>query len=57
VRIDVLDDGEEARIAFRRLGAHGGGHGLRLVDHLCSAWGSFQGRTHVWAELPVPQSS
>jgi anti-sigma regulatory factor (Ser/Thr protein kinase) len=53
IRIEVLDDGIDAKIEFRKLGAHGGGHGLRLVDHLCSAWGSFEGRTHVWAEMPI----
>jgi anti-sigma regulatory factor (Ser/Thr protein kinase) len=53
VRAEVLDEGEDAKIAFRKLGAHGGGHGLRLVDHLCSGWGAFQGQTHVWAELPL----
>jgi anti-sigma regulatory factor (Ser/Thr protein kinase) len=56
VRIDVLDEGIDAKIEFRKLGAHGGGHGLRLVDHLCPAWGSFQGRTHVWAEMPIAQA-
>jgi anti-sigma regulatory factor (Ser/Thr protein kinase) len=55
IRIEVLDDGRDAKIEFRKLGAHGGGHGLRLVDHLCSAWGSLQGRTHVWAEMPIAQ--
>jgi anti-sigma regulatory factor (Ser/Thr protein kinase) len=55
IRIEVLDDGRDAKIEFRKLGAHGGGHGLRLVDHLCSAWGSFQGRTHVWAEMQIAQ--
>jgi anti-sigma regulatory factor (Ser/Thr protein kinase) len=53
VRVEVLDDGQDAKIEFRKLGAHGGGHGLRLVDHLCSGWGSFEGRTRVWAELPI----
>lgn len=51
VRIEVMDEGENAAIKIRRLGVRGGGHGLRLVDHLCAAWGAFEGSTHVWAEL------
>ena len=51
VRVEVLDEGEGAAIQIRALGATGGGHGLRLVDHLCSEWGAFEGSTHVWAEL------
>jgi anti-sigma regulatory factor (Ser/Thr protein kinase) len=51
VTVEVLDEGEGAAIEIRALGATGGGHGLRLVDHLCSDWGAFEGSTHVWAEL------
>ena len=53
VRIDVMDDGEDAAIRIRKLGVRGGGHGLRLVDHLCAAWGSVAGATHVWCELAL----
>ncbi|HLY50875.1 MAG TPA: ATP-binding protein [Solirubrobacteraceae bacterium] len=53
VRVEVLDEGEGAAIKIRALGATGGGHGLRLVDHLCSEWGAFEGSTHVWAELSL----
>jgi anti-sigma regulatory factor (Ser/Thr protein kinase) len=53
VRVEVLDEGEGAAIKIRALGASGGGHGLRLVDHLCSEWGAFEGSTHVWAELSL----
>jgi anti-sigma regulatory factor (Ser/Thr protein kinase) len=53
VRIDVMDEGENAAVKIRKLGVRGGGHGLRLVDHLCAAWGSFAGSTHVWCELDL----
>lgn len=51
--IEVIDDGQDASVNLRKLGVRGGGHGLRLVDHLCEAWGSFAGRTHVWAEMAL----
>ncbi len=53
VRVDVMDEGQDATIKIRQLGVRGGGHGLRLVDHLCLAWGAVPGRTHVWCELTV----
>lgn len=53
VFIEVLDQGEGATVKIRALGAATGGHGLRLVDHLCSEWGAYEGSTHVWAELPL----
>jgi two-component sensor histidine kinase len=52
VRVAVMDEGQGATIKIRQVGA-GGGNGLRLVDHLCSRWGAFEGSTHVWAELPI----
>jgi anti-sigma regulatory factor (Ser/Thr protein kinase) len=54
VMVEVMDEGESASIKIRRLGARGGGHGLRLVDHLCSEWGAYEGSTHVWAEMDIP---
>jgi anti-sigma regulatory factor (Ser/Thr protein kinase) len=51
--IDVMDEGRDASVKIRKLGVRGGGHGLRLVDHLCRTWGSLTGATHVWAELAV----
>lgn len=54
VKVEVMDEGENAAIKIRRLGARGGGHGLRLVDHLCSEWGAFEGSTHVWAVVDLP---
>jgi anti-sigma regulatory factor (Ser/Thr protein kinase) len=53
VRVEVMDEGEDAAVKIRKLGVRGGGHGLRLVDHLCATWGSFAGSTHVWCELAL----
>jgi anti-sigma regulatory factor (Ser/Thr protein kinase) len=52
VRVAVMDEGEGAAIKIRQVGASGG-NGLRLVDHLCSRWGAYEGSTHVWAELAL----
>jgi anti-sigma regulatory factor (Ser/Thr protein kinase) len=54
ILIEVMDEGENASVEIRRLGARGGGHGLRLVDHLCSDWGAYEGSTHVWAVMDLP---
>lgn len=56
VRVAVTDDGRDAAIKIRQVGARGG-NGLRLVDHLCSRWGASKGSTHVWAELPIDLQS
>jgi two-component sensor histidine kinase len=53
VMAEVMDEGNDAVIRIRQAGVRGGGNGLRLVDHLCSAWGAYEGSTHVWAELPL----
>lgn len=53
VRLDVTDAGHGARIQIREPSLDGHGNGLRLVDHLCRSWGSFDGSTRVWAELPI----
>ena len=57
LRVDVMDEGENATIKIRQVGLRYGGNGLRLVDHLCLRWGAFEGSTHVWAELPVASSA
>ena len=51
LRVEVTDEGRDAKVAIRRLGARGGGHGLRLVDALSASWGSNGATTRVWAEL------
>ena len=53
VRVEVSDEGQNATIKIRRLGVRGGGHGLRLVDHLCAAWGALADPTRVWCEFSV----
>jgi anti-sigma regulatory factor (Ser/Thr protein kinase) len=53
VLVEVMDDGRDVPIGIRKLGVRGGGHGLRLVDHLCTGWGSVAGTAHVWAELAL----
>jgi anti-sigma regulatory factor (Ser/Thr protein kinase) len=52
VRLEVTDEGEHQAVKIREqpvLG--GGGFGLPLVQELSSAWGAFEGTTHVWAEI------
>jgi anti-sigma regulatory factor (Ser/Thr protein kinase) len=53
LRVEVIDEGRGAKVQIRQLGARGGGHGLRLVDALASAWGSSGATTQVWAEFPL----
>lgn len=53
LRVEVTDEGQNASIEIRRAGARNGGHGLRLVDLLCSDWGAYEDSTHVWADLPL----
>ena len=53
LRVEVIDEGTDAKVEIRQLGVRGGGHGLRLVDALSSAWGSSGVTTRVWAELPL----
>lgn len=44
--------GQDAHI--RDEDPHGGGYGLRIVDHLSSRWGSeHPDGQRVWAELPI----
>jgi serine/threonine-protein kinase RsbW len=53
VRIEVVDEGENAALTIREEGLARGGYGLRIVDKLALAWGAHEGTTHVWAELPI----
>ena len=57
IRLEVMDEGQDAPIAIRASAFDGRGNGLRIVDLLADNWGVFHGSTHVWAALsPVPQS-
>jgi anti-sigma regulatory factor (Ser/Thr protein kinase) len=52
--IEVIDQGRGEAVKVRREAkAGGGGRGLRIVDHLATEWGVFEGTTHVWAKLPL----
>jgi len=52
VRVEVIDEGHSDSIRFRR-SRFGAARGLQLVDELASAWGTHEGKSHVWADLPV----
>jgi anti-sigma regulatory factor (Ser/Thr protein kinase) len=52
VRVEVIDEGQDAALRVKPAAPGQGGHGLRIVDQLASAWGAFEGTTHVWAEIP-----
>jgi serine/threonine-protein kinase RsbW len=54
VRVEVIDEGEGAAIEIRERGAEDlGGQGLNLVEAIATAWGAYEGTTHVWADLPT----
>ena len=53
VRVEVIDQGQGAAIQIHHEEPSGQGHGLRMVDHICTEWGAYEGTTHVWAELLV----
>jgi anti-sigma regulatory factor (Ser/Thr protein kinase) len=54
IRFDVTDEGTDAVILIQdRLIPGFGGYGLRLVDSLAVRWGAGEGRSHVWAEVPL----
>jgi anti-sigma regulatory factor (Ser/Thr protein kinase) len=54
IRLDVLDEGENAEVRVRQIrSAVRGGYGLRLVEVLALRWGAGERKTHVWAELPA----
>jgi anti-sigma regulatory factor (Ser/Thr protein kinase) len=52
VRIEVVDEGTGAKPQIRgAAGDTSGGWGLRIVDEVALRWGSFEGTTHVWADV------
>jgi serine/threonine-protein kinase RsbW len=55
VRIEVVDEGIGNAPAIREEARSddAGGRGLRIVDALAARWGTFEGTTHVWADLPL----
>jgi anti-sigma regulatory factor (Ser/Thr protein kinase) len=55
IRVEVIDEGHGTVSTIRaEAQADGpGGRGLRLVDALSARWGTFEGTTHVWADIPL----
>jgi anti-sigma regulatory factor (Ser/Thr protein kinase) len=54
VRIEVIDQGSGATVGIRpQAGDASGGWGLQLVHDVAADWGSFEGTTHVWAEVDI----
>jgi|1186.fasta_scaffold159295_2 anti-sigma regulatory factor (Ser/Thr protein kinase) len=53
VRVEVIDEGSGNTPKVREEADGPGGRGLRMVDSLSLRWGTFEGTTHVWAELPL----
>jgi anti-sigma regulatory factor (Ser/Thr protein kinase) len=55
IRVEVIDEGS-GNVPTIREEAEGdgpGGRGLRIVDALSARWGTFEGTTHVWADIPL----
>src|SRR4051794_21295011 len=54
VRGEVIDGGGGFEQEVRQRGPYDGdGRGLLIVEALASPWGTHEGPTHVWFELPV----
>src|SRR3954469_5226867 len=55
IRVEVIDEGSGNVPTIREEAeADGpGGRGLRIVDALSARWGTFEGTTHVWADIPL----
>jgi anti-sigma regulatory factor (Ser/Thr protein kinase) len=54
IRGEVADQGNPAaEIPPGREAAREGALGLQVVDQLARRWGSYEGSTHVWFELPL----
>jgi anti-sigma regulatory factor (Ser/Thr protein kinase) len=51
IRIEVIDEGRGAAIRIRDSDMSSGGWGLKLVDQISTAWGAYEGATHVWADV------
>jgi Histidine kinase-like ATPase domain len=55
LRVEVIDEGtgNAPKIREEADGDRDGGRGLRIVDAVSLRWGTFEGTTHVWADLPL----
>jgi anti-sigma regulatory factor (Ser/Thr protein kinase) len=56
LRVEVVDEGEGAAMEVNPTPSAHGGYGLRIVETLSTAWGAFEGTTHVWADLSLPDA-
>jgi serine/threonine-protein kinase RsbW len=58
VRVEVVDEGtgNAPKIRAQRRTDDPGGRGLRIVDALSMRWGTFEGTTHVWADLALARA-
>jgi anti-sigma regulatory factor (Ser/Thr protein kinase) len=53
VRVEVVDEGTGKAPKIRRQARTGdpGGRGLRIVEAVAMRWGTFEGTTHIWADV------
>ena len=58
VRVEVIDEGTRKAPKIRRQARIGdpGGRGLRIVEALAMRWGTFEGTTHVWADVALARA-
>jgi anti-sigma regulatory factor (Ser/Thr protein kinase) len=54
LRVEVVDEGEDAAVHVRPTPSLHGGYGLRIVDQVAQTWGTYEGTTHVWADIALP---
>jgi len=53
LRVEVIDEGTGNAPKIREEADADGGRGLRIVDAVAVRWGTFEGTTHVWADVPL----
>src|SRR3954454_6245903 len=55
IRVEVIDEGSGTVPTIREEAERDGpgGGGLRIVDALSPRWGTFEGTTQVWANIPL----
>jgi anti-sigma regulatory factor (Ser/Thr protein kinase) len=56
LRVEVVDEGEGAAVKVNPAPSGKGGYGLKIVERLSETWGAYEGTTHVWAELSLPDA-
>lgn len=53
LRIEVVDEGQGAKVRINEHPTERGGRGLKLVETVTLQWGAYEGTTHVWADVAV----